>query len=215
MNNNIIKFYAEANKLKSVIRTGWKEVGISSDRIESVAEHIYGCLILAIGLESEYNLNLDMKKVYKMLIIKELEKINLDKEYTPNTNVPRTRETKAKETISSITNGLIKQDEIIELINELYKMETKEAKFSYNVSKIESDLQAKIYDLKGEFDLDKALLDAKNYGEELSKEIIPKMKHASDGWIEYDRRYYVGDKIFEDLSHDIQNIQNLYQEDDK
>ncbi len=33
MNQKIIKFYLEANKLKNVIRTGWKEVGISTEKI--------------------------------------------------------------------------------------------------------------------------------------------------------------------------------------
>ena len=33
---------------------------VKRDRIESVAEHIYGCMILAIGLDSETNLDLDL-----------------------------------------------------------------------------------------------------------------------------------------------------------
>ncbi len=54
MNKNIIDFYITANKLKNVIRSGWKEVEIKADRIESVAEHVYGTLILALTIESEY-----------------------------------------------------------------------------------------------------------------------------------------------------------------
>ena len=46
--NNIINFYMFANKLKYKIRTGWIEIGIKKERLESVAEHIYGTLILAI-----------------------------------------------------------------------------------------------------------------------------------------------------------------------
>ena len=58
-NYNVIRFYLIANRLKEKIRTGWIEIKISKERLESVAEHIYGCLILAIGLDSEYNLNLE------------------------------------------------------------------------------------------------------------------------------------------------------------
>lgn len=58
--NNIINFYLLANRLKEKVRTGWIEIGIEKDRLESVAEHIYGCLILAIGINSEYKLELDM-----------------------------------------------------------------------------------------------------------------------------------------------------------
>ena len=77
MNKKIIEYYLAANKLKNVLRTGWLELKVSSDRIESVAEHVYGCLVLAIALESEYKLDLDMLKVMKMITLKELKKVNL------------------------------------------------------------------------------------------------------------------------------------------
>lgn len=204
MSNNVIKYYLVANKLKNVIRTGWKEVGISSDRIESVAEHIYGCLVLAIGIESENKLGLDMLKVFKMIIIKELQKVNLEKEYTPAGNVDKKAE--ARQAIISVLEPLVDKDELIALFDEVEAKDSKEATFVCNVSKIESDLQAKIYDLNGQFSLENALADAKNYGEPLSSEIIPQMKNASDGWILFDRRYYTGDKLFEKLSEDIQDM---------
>ncbi len=48
MNENIIKFYLITHRLKEKIRSGWIEIGISADRLESVAEHVYGCMMLAI-----------------------------------------------------------------------------------------------------------------------------------------------------------------------
>lgn len=36
--NNIINFYVLANKLKYKIRTGWIEIGIQKERLESVAD---------------------------------------------------------------------------------------------------------------------------------------------------------------------------------
>lgn len=74
-NLNIIKFYLYANKLKEKIRSGWIEISIEKQRLESVAEHIFGCLILAIGIDSEYKLDVDMYKVLKMLTLHELEEI--------------------------------------------------------------------------------------------------------------------------------------------
>lgn len=73
MNDSIINFYIIANQLKEKIRTGWQEIEVSSQRLESVAEHIYGCLMLAIAIDSEYKLNLDMYKVLKMISLHELE----------------------------------------------------------------------------------------------------------------------------------------------
>ena len=212
MNNNVLNFYLLANKLKEVVRTGWNEVKISRDRIESVADHIYGCFVLTIGLDSEHELDLNIEKVFKMLVEKELEKVTLEKEFTTR-DYPTYEERKANafETLKEITNGLMKQQELMDLLEEIYQKETKEAKFVNQISKIESDIQAKIYDLSGDFSLDNALEDAKHYGEELSNEILPQMRNASDGWILYDRKSYT-DEIFKSLSEDIQNIKEEEQQ---
>ena len=64
-------FYLSATKLKYKIRSGWDKNhwNIKSDRIESIAEHVYGTSILAIALNSEFDLDLDMEKVLKMLAV--------------------------------------------------------------------------------------------------------------------------------------------------
>ena len=175
MNENIIKYYLVANKLKNVLRTGWLELNVSSDRIESVAEHIYGCLILAIGLESEYKLDLDMLKVFKMLTLKELKKVNLKETTTRDYLNENHQEESLIASIAKITEGLIKAEEIKTLMQEYDLKQSKEAKFAYQVSKLEADLQAKIYDLNGYMPLDVAKEDAKYFGEELANEIIPKI----------------------------------------
>lgn len=208
MNENIIKFYIFANKLKEKIRTGWQEVKISSKRLESVAEHIYGCLMLAIAIDSEYKLDLDMHKVLKMLSLHELEEIIM-KDYTVRDNISREDKLKyGKECVKKVTDGLLKQDEIIELINEFNKQETKESIFCYHIDKIECDFQAKIYDLKGNFDINNAIKDIDYYGEE-NNWIKNNVECASDVWIEYDKRLYKDSEVFEQLIKDIQNIKKI------
>ncbi len=61
--NNIIKFYNLATTLKDKIRSGWKLWHVSKERLESVAEHIYGTYILAIAIDSEFEVNIDLNKV--------------------------------------------------------------------------------------------------------------------------------------------------------
>lgn len=46
---NVIKYYVICNKLKNIIRTGWKDWQVERNRIESVAEHIFGVQMLAIA----------------------------------------------------------------------------------------------------------------------------------------------------------------------
>ena len=69
---NVIKYYVLCNKLKNVIRTGWKDWKVQRDRIESVAEHIFGVQMLAIAMKSEFEYDIDIMKVIYMLAIHEL-----------------------------------------------------------------------------------------------------------------------------------------------
>ena len=69
---NVIKYYVICNRLKNVIRTGWKTWHVKRERIESVAEHIFGVQMLAIAMKSEYQYDIDLLKVIFMLAIHEL-----------------------------------------------------------------------------------------------------------------------------------------------
>ena len=65
---NVIKYYVLCNQLKNVIRTGWKEWHVKKERLESVAEHIFGVQMLAIAMKSEYQYNIDIMKVILMFM---------------------------------------------------------------------------------------------------------------------------------------------------
>ena len=71
----VLEFYILTNRLKSVIRTGWLNWHVNCERVESVAEHIYGVQMLALAMYSEYKYDIDIKKVIVMLSIHELEEI--------------------------------------------------------------------------------------------------------------------------------------------
>ena len=65
----VINYYVLCNKLKNVIRTGWIDWKVSRERVESVAEHVYGVQMLAIAMKSEYEYDIDIMKVIYMLAI--------------------------------------------------------------------------------------------------------------------------------------------------
>lgn len=46
----VLNYYVICNRLKDVIRTGWKDWNVKRDKIESVAEHIYSVQMLAIAM---------------------------------------------------------------------------------------------------------------------------------------------------------------------
>ena len=57
-----IKFYLLATKLKYKIRAGWDKNhwNINSDRLESIAEHVYRTCILALSFNSQFDFNIDI-----------------------------------------------------------------------------------------------------------------------------------------------------------
>ena len=63
MGESVVKYYVLCNKLKNVIRTGWKDWNVTKERVESVAEHIFGVQMLAIAMHSQYKYNLDLNKI--------------------------------------------------------------------------------------------------------------------------------------------------------
>ena len=65
----VINYYIICNRLKNVIRKGWKVWNVQRDRVESVAEHIFGVQMLAIAMKSEYQYDIDLLKVILMLAV--------------------------------------------------------------------------------------------------------------------------------------------------
>lgn len=201
----IIDFYLYVNKLKYKIRTGFVEIGITKERLESVAEHIYGCLMLSIAVDSEYDLNIDMYKVLKMLTIHELDEV-LKPDFTLRSGI--TKEEKIKigvESVNIVASTLSSRDELISLVNEFNEGKTKEAKFCYLIDKMECDMQAKIYDLDENFLIEKAKEDLVYYGSS-AKKIEKNAKTASDYWILYDKPKFKNDKIFKLLCDELLKI---------
>ncbi len=201
----IIDFYLYVNKLKYKIRTGFVEIGITKERLESVAEHIYGCLMLSIAVDSEYDLNIDMYKVLKMLTIHELDEV-LKPDFTLRSGI--TKEEKIKigvESVNIVARTLSSRDELISLVNEFNEGKTKEAKFCYLIDKMECDMQAKVYDLDGNFLIEKAKEDLVYYGSS-AKKIEKNAKTASDYWILYDKPKFKNDKIFKLLCDELLKI---------
>lgn len=150
---NVVRYYVLCNKLKDVIRTGWKDWHVKRDRVESVAEHIYGVQMLALAIYSEYQYAVDIMKVILMLAIHELEEITIG----DLTQFQITKEEKVKighKAVSQILDGLMQKDKMMDLILEFDERKTKEAIFAHYCDKLECDIQSKLYDEEGCVDLE-------------------------------------------------------------
>lgn len=206
---NVINYYVLCNKLKNVIRTGWKDWSVQRERLESVAEHIFGVQMLALAMKSEYNYDVDILKVIMMIAIHELgETIIWDL-----TEFQISREEKEKiehEAVHKILSDLADGEDIEKLFLEFDSHETKEANFAYQCDKLECDLQCKLYDEEWCVDLNKQQSCNATENEKV-QQLLKENKTWSDMWLQYDSENIPYDENFLAMINYAQNhkINNL------
>ena len=196
---NVIKYYVLCNKLKNVIRTGWKDWKVQRERIESVAEHIFGVQMLAIAMKSEFEYDIDIMKVIYMLAIHELgetvigdlTQFQIDKDE---------KEKIEHEAVHKILASLIDGAKIEALFLEFDAHETPEAKFAYQCDKLECDIQCKLYDQEQCVDLTHQ--EGNNtVNDGTVKELLETGKSWSQMWLEFGQSRYPYDKNFLSVSN--------------
>lgn len=196
---NVINFYVVCNRLKNVIRKGWKDWNVKRERLESVAEHVYGVQMLAIAMKSEYEYDVDIMKVIFMLAIHELGEAIID----DLTQFEISKEEKQKiehEAVNKILNGLLDGQKIEKLFLEFDEKKTKEAFFAYMCDKLECDLQCKLYDEENCVDLNNQK-DNISFNNELVQELLKSGKSWSTMWLEFGQKVYPYDKNFMTVSN--------------
>ncbi len=203
MNDEVCKraidFYLLATQLKYRIRSGWdsNHWAVSSERIESVAEHIYGTCILAIAMDSEYDFGIDINKVIKMLVIHELGEVLIG-DITPFDDVTIEEKRLIEEqAVREVLGNLVKKDELKALVDEFEEGLTKEAEFAYLCDKLEADIQSKIYEDGGYH----KSLDEQQNNVVYKSGLIEKMrergaKTAFDIWYEWDKDKFSNNEAF-------------------
>ena len=143
---NVLEFFYLTVQLKELVRTGWRQWNVHMERLESVAEHIYGTCMLAIAVESEYNKGVDLQKVIMMLVVHELEEIVIS-DITPFQGVSAEEKlANGHRAIKEILSTLEKGYDYEKLILEFDAHITKESRFAYMCDKLEADLMSLYYD---------------------------------------------------------------------
>ena len=196
---NVINYYVICNKLKNIVRTGWKDWHVKRERVESVAEHIFGVQMLALAMKSEYNYDIDIQKVIYMIAIHELgETIIGDLTHFEITKIEKEKiETEA---VHQILNCLLDKDYIESLYVEFNKKETKEALFAYQCDHLECDLQSKLYDEECCVDLNNQQ-DNKTFYDTKVQELLNKGLSWSQMWLTYGQNRYHYDNNFMAVSN--------------
>ena len=203
--SHVIEYYRLCNRLKDVIRTGWKDWNVQRERIESVAEHIYSTQMVAISMYSEYDYEIDLKKVLYMLAIHELEEIIIG----DLTLFDISKEEKLKrghEAVLEVIQHLQLKYELFNLIVEFDERKTPEALFAFQCDKLECDLQSVLYD-------EQNCVDVCNQPGNIAMqdEIVQTLLNAgesfSDMWIDFSLHRYPYDANFIEVLQTIRKAQ--------
>ena len=198
----VVRFYSLCNRLKDVVRSGWKVWHVERERLESVAEHVYGTQMLAIAMWSEYGYELDLAKVIMMLATHELEEMLIG-DVIPFEASAEEKKLRGREAVIELLSGLDGDAPIRELADEFYAQETVEAKFAKECDKLEADLQCRIYDEEGCINLAEQEGNAMLANAEV-REIAVGKGSASEIWLEYNRRKNGYDANFLEVSRYIE-----------
>ncbi len=195
---NVIKYYVLCNKLKNIIRTGWKNWNVQRDRIESVAEHIFGVQMLAIAMASEYQYDINLMKVIFMLAIHELGETVIG-DLTQFQISREEKEIIEHEAVHKILDDLLNGNQIEELFLEFDSHNTKESLFAYQCDKLECDLQCKLYDEEKCVDLTKQ--ENNNTINDKVKELLNESNSWSTMWLKFGQQTYPYDENFMAVSN--------------
>lgn len=199
----VVNYYVVCNRLKNVIRTGWKTWHVQRNRIESVAEHIFGVQMLAIAMKSEYQYDVDLLKVIYMIAIHELGEITIG-DLTQFEIPLKEKEKIEHEAVHKILGDLLDGKEIENLFLEFDSHATKEAMFAYQCDKLECDLQCKLYDEEGCVDLNN-----QEGNISLKDQRVQALLETEDSWstvwLKFDQEIYPFDKNFKAVSNYVIN----------
>lgn len=206
---NSMRFYLLATQLKYKIRSGWDKThwNVSKERIESIAEHVYGTCILALSIDSEFKTNLDINKVIKMLVLHELGEVIIG-DITPFDNItPEEKMKKEHEAMREVIGDLVNQKEFLSLLFEFDEKKTKEAIFAHHCDKLEADIQAKVYqDMGCQHSLDEQEDNVVFKSDKVQQMVKDGAQTAFDIWYEWDKSLYYDDEDFARLLDYVKTI---------
>lgn len=197
----IVDLYFVTNKLKHVLRQGWINWQVEGIRVESIAEHIYGTLMLAVSICANTNQDVDLYKVALMLALHEIEEIIIGDIAFFDTERAKTKKEDGKRAVEKIFENCANKQEFLAVIAEFEECKTKEAKFAKACDKFEADLQAYLY--RNNFNYDK--VNPNFYEDERIKDFIARGKsEVHQMFIDNDKKYYEG--IFMDLAKYLEGL---------
>lgn len=171
----LLDFFNIVANLKNIPRQGWIDK-LNIQNPESVADHTFSLTMMSM-IYSDIR-NLDTLKVLKMSLLHDLVESTTG-DFTPNQITKKEKTIIENKAFNKIIKHLPKKisDEFLILWKELQNNSTPESKLVHELDKLEMVLQAKIYEKKGDNNIESFLISSKKYIQnkelkELFKKII-------------------------------------------
>jgi len=210
---NVLKFYLEMTSLKDKLRQGLVDFKIDRERIESVAEHVYGVMIFAVAIQAEYKIDVDISKVIKMLLFHETEEVIIGDLPEFMQHYGAHSQYAADLATDKIFSYICNIDEYHSLVNEFNKRETKEARFAYMCDKLEHIILVKTYEDEGCNDLSRVTNEKILNNPKIKKIIDDGATSVADIFFEYSRGVLTDESFKEVLEYlETINTSDLRQE---
>lgn len=157
----LLAAYIEITQLKRLYRQGWLRRGISRERCESVADHIFGMTLLAWMLTGEGLFPaVDREKVLRMVLVHELGEIYAG-DIVPGDQVdPEVKHHLEREGFVRVSGRVAAGAEWLDLWEEFEAGETPEAQLARQLDRLEMGLQAMVYAQGGHPNLEEFFVSA-------------------------------------------------------
>ena len=148
--DRILRFYYKViYAFKKLERAGWSKYwGVPSEKSESVAEHIFAVAFLAVFLNKEFDLGLDIGRVLELALVHELDELiigDVPARDRKAVNEKEAQKEAARAKIAELLDGLYSKEYLLALFDEAENAQTPEAKFVREIDKLEFSLQGYAY----------------------------------------------------------------------
>ncbi len=208
-NYEIFRFYVLNCILKNKDRSGWDEKhwNISSDVREKVAEHVVTTMALATGIQTEFQLPIDLNWVNSTLSIHEVGEIAIG-DITPFDGTSKEEKEKIEhQAMREIIGNLQGHNEMLTQLFAFDERRTLDAMYAYYCDKLEADIQSKVYyDREYHHSLDdqqnNVVFQNKKVQDMIQNNVV---SNAFDVWYEWDKGIYKESKIFTKMLQHVKN----------
>lgn len=191
--------------LHDKIRQGHIYWGVNQNRVENILEHIYGCLVLLAGIESEYGYSIDFNKIRKMLLLHETGEIIIGD--ITEWDMPKEEKLDAeRKAVIKLLSSLPDSEQLIDLFDEFNDHRTLTSEYAYLIDKIEYDMQVKMYEKSNSYDFNNYPKNVVTESDSVQSIINDGAASVFDVHYEYDKSKYNRIPCFRRILEETKNI---------